>query len=223
MLTIGAQSVSIGRSFSRGWTRPPLFFLSLFEQEVSLCERLVCFRTGQPTCSRCVKLNCVELLFLQSDAGLFGQVAHVFRDAEEDAKLVCRLDQFACHADGLRAHVGVDFVVATSLFQGSCSKVVVPGTTGCRDSFCVRIICKDCRSPISFRFFGLQRSRTVPGRAACASYHCSAACMCPQTRTSYIMTMRMMRWRYFSRMHSWPMSPKSRRDAVSSLSAAARR
>ena len=79
--------------------------------------------------------------YLRFDEGLFLQVVLVLRDGEEDAEVVCRFDQLANHAGGLRACKWMWSFLPFCL-RVPCFKMVVLGTTGWPDSLYVWIICK---------------------------------------------------------------------------------
>ena len=104
-----------GRSPSRGEMCPPLPFF-LFGQEITSARGSSALRGDA---------------FLRFDEGFLWlwHVVHVRRDGDEDAKVVCRLDQLANHADGLRARVAMDVVVSPTFgVKVPSSKMVA--TTG---------------------------------------------------------------------------------------------
>ena len=63
--------------------------------------------------------------FLVFDESLLQQDVHVLRDGEEDAKVVCRADQLASHADGLRGALKWMLSFPPFCLWVHCSKIVV--------------------------------------------------------------------------------------------------
>ena len=102
-LSTGCSSAAV-RAVVGGWPYPPLFF-SLFEQDVSRCERVDCFRNCATLLNtRCTFHPCVVAL-LCFDEGLYRQVINGLHDGEEDAKVLHWLDQLANHAQSLQLRV----------------------------------------------------------------------------------------------------------------------
>ena len=88
------------------------------KQEVSLCERVIRFRSW--TTHLFARHQCYlrGAAFLRFDEDRFPHVVHVLGDGEEGAQVVCRLDQLANDADGLRARVDMDVVFYPFLSKG---------------------------------------------------------------------------------------------------------
>ena len=137
-----------GRSSGRGWTCPPVFF-SLFEQEVSLCERVGCFRNCATFLNtRCLFYLCGVALLCASmriSSMYFITAMRMLRWFTDSISL-----QTVLTVSGLALKWVPSFIFPS--LRVPCSKLVVPGTTGCPDSSLFKstrgFFCPNCRSDL---------------------------------------------------------------------------
>ena len=175
-----------GRPCGRGADVPSSSFSSSFEQEVSLCERVGCFRNRATFLNTRCKLYQCGVALLCFHEGLFRQVIHVLHD------------QLANQADGLRARVEVDAFFSLFLLEGSLLE-----SCGARYD-------RVSGFSIAVRIFGFQlvetpallgswvdenppswlRGHELPCWACKSSFLCGLSA----TSNSFIIAMKMMRW-----------------------------
>ena len=129
-----------GRSCGRVWTCPPIFFSS-FERDVSLREKVDCFRNCATfrftKCQfdlRSVALLCFEKVFSGRSSKYFVMVKRIRRWFTDSISL-----QFMLTVPGLALKCILSFLHC--YLRVPCSKIVVPRTTRCLDSvYCFRIL-----------------------------------------------------------------------------------